>query len=146
MTAELKIGLWNAVLQFYLSHSGYLSDEPNKNLLFKKVYADLFSEPLDDMPETFQLIKSEIKADIFERLKWSDVYDLTEFLPNNYNDEGDYNDTNKIFVKYCNKVLTRENAAYRFVNKRIRTITSGQEIKEIENGNKSVNRSRQTSP
>jgi hypothetical protein len=133
MNRELKTGLWNAVLRFYLSHSGFLMYKPDKNLLFKKVYADLFSEAIDEMPVEFVEMKDEIKADILERLRWNEIYDLIEFLPNNYiNDEGNYNDTNKTFIEYCNKVLARENAGYRFVNKRIAEITSEQEIKEIE--------------
>ena len=129
MNRELKTGLWNAVLRFYLSHSGYLGDEPDKEELFKKVYADLFSESMDEMPDTFDDMKSIIKADILGRLQWNEVYDLIEFPPNAYTE---YHYINTAFIEYCNKVLARENAGYRFVNKRIAEITSEQEIKEVE--------------
>ncbi len=117
MDYNLKTGLWNAVLKYYLYKSGYLSDEPELNQLFKKVYADLFNEPVDEMPEVFHLMRDEIKADIYERLTWNEVYDLIEFLPNNCDDSNSYFDINKLFIKYCNNVLTRENAGYRFVEK-----------------------------
>jgi len=117
MDYNLKTGLWNAVLKYYLYKSCYLSDEPELNQLFKKVYADLFNEPVDEMPEVFHLMRDEIKADIYERLTWNEVYDLIEFLPNNCDDSNSYFDINKLFIKYCNNVLTRENAGYRFVEK-----------------------------
>lgn len=133
MNRELKTGLWNAVLRFYLSPSGYLSDQSYENRLFKMVYADLFGEAVDEMPETFHKMRDEIKADMFERLTWNEVYDFIEFLPNTYGEnEIGFDYINKAFIGYCNKVLARENAGYRFVNKRIAEITSEQEIKEIE--------------
>jgi hypothetical protein len=133
MNRELRTGLWNAVLQCYLgSATDYLYEAPEKQRLFIKVYADLFCAPIDEMPVSFERMRDEIKTNILDQSKWDEVYELIEFLPNNYIDDGDYTDINKIFIEYCNKILARENAGYKFVNKRIAPITSEQEIKEIE--------------
>lgn len=77
MNRELKTALWNVVLRYYLFHSGFLSNQHDMNQLFKRVYADLYNEPLDEMPKTFDQMRSDIKNYIFEGLEWNEIYDLT---------------------------------------------------------------------
>jgi hypothetical protein len=120
MNKDLRTGLWNGILRYYLRGSGWLEDNYETQQLFIRAYMHLYNLPVDEMPKYLPDLKQKVKYRILNS-EWNDVYDFLEFLPNNYlNDEG----INQQFIDYCNSILERENAGYRFIGMKIADITS----------------------
>jgi hypothetical protein len=127
----LKNSLWNALLQnyfyilkiqdFYNNLKGY------PLLLMEQVWKDFYKLRLDDIPQFTLQVLGELRTHFYND-DWYRVYDLIEFCLNI-----DSNDVHKsAFKTECNRVLERENSAYRFVGNEIAPITSETEIAEIE--------------
>lgn len=79
------------------------------------------------MPDYPYLVTKEIRDEYFSCL-WSEVYDIVEFIANNYPNSS----VNKRFISYCNSILEREVSGYRFIGETITPITNEGEIAEIE--------------
>ena len=130
--ADLRNGLWNALMRHYFeplnyfSQSKYRENYPLKELI-GRLWENYYKRPLDEIPDESKEIFNFIK-EAYYNANWQRVYDLLEFVTNNYR----YPETNEEFCKYCNKILEREFAAYRFVGEKILQNTSEREIKEIE--------------
>jgi len=131
---DLRTGLWNALDIFYW-HTGkpyeLMSSSYNQelSLLFDLLWLDYFKQPVDTIPERPNLAEKQIRGYFFS-CRWSEVYDIVEFIANHYPDPGD--DTNDKFISYCNLILEREVSGYRFIGKAITPITNKGEIAEIE--------------
>lgn len=132
--SDLKNSLWNVIydelitneyrlklcLLIWTDFMKYTKDsfiyKPNTNVLPELKW--------DELEEVIMKIR-----EIFYGFEWFQIYDLLEFI-------GDF--FKKIFIgeipfiENCNRLLERENSAYRFVNNLIVPITSEIEIKEIE--------------
>lgn len=129
---NLRTGLWNALDIFYwrtgkpyeLMSSAYNEE---LSVLFDCLWLDYFKKPVDTIPERPYLVEKQLR-DYFFSCQWTDVYDIVEFIANNYPSEY----TNDKFVSYCNSILEREVSGYRFIGKTITPITDKVEIAEIE--------------
>lgn len=131
---ELKNALWNVITRVYLR----LDNPYNKNLsesLFNEIWHSFLKEPIDERPQYWSNTYDMIKKLFFEIFLWNEIYDFVEFLPNNYDlykEESVSIVIADLYKQEINKVLERENSAYRFVDDCIVQITSEEEIKSIE--------------
>lgn len=66
--------------------------------------------------------------DYFFNTDWYRIYNLMEFVVNNYSIEFE----NRDFIELCNEVLEKEKSGYRFIGKQIVPITDKIEIMEVE--------------
>ena len=129
---DLRTGLWNAI-DFFYWHIGkpyeLMSSSYNEELsvLFDLLWLDYFKQPLDTIPERPYIAEKQIR-DYFFDCRWSEVYDIVEFIANNYPGSP----RNDKFISYCNVILEREVSGYRFIGKTITPITDKGEIAEIE--------------
>ena len=129
---ELRTGLWNALDIFYWRTGRpheHLRSSSNEELkvLFDLLWLDYFKQPIDTIPEYPYLVEKQIRGYFFS-CRWSEIYDIVEFIANNYPREY----TNEKFISYCNAILEREVSGYRFVGETIAQITSEEEIVEVE--------------
>ncbi len=130
--SELRNGLWNALHLFYWTKGEQYEsfDSPyNREAqhLCSLVWLNYFKLPIDEMPHTPSSTVDHIRSYFFS-CPWFEVYDIVQFIANNYSDES----VNANFMNYCNQILEREVSAYRFVGGRISPLVSEQEIMEIE--------------
>jgi hypothetical protein len=131
---DLKNSLWNLITVCYWDNvveKDFINNNNNdcKNLL-KRIWSGFFKKRLDEMPEFFHLLKNKIKLYFFDA-EWYEVYDFIEFLPNNYSIEFG-SEINEYFIEACNKVLSKELSAYRFVGNVLAEISSEVEINSIK--------------
>jgi len=130
MNEELRIGLWNI---FYKFIGGVKS--PNDVLIYSDyrdlilaIWSDFLKYPLDKM-RFYYSDNIAVIRDWFFNCEWYSVYDFLEFII----DQPSALDRAQ-FIKECNKVLERENSAYRFIGDKIAPIIDQNEISEIEEG------------
>lgn len=133
MDIELRNGLWDGIKIYYLD---LMNTFPNSDVdnLIKLIWHLYFKKPIDTIPRNSSNIYTEIRKYYFE-CDWYEVYDFIEFITNNYIPhvaEHDRKTINNKFKVFCNKVLERENAAYRFVGDYITQIINDIEINAIE--------------
>lgn len=129
----LQNALWN-VLTLKLFSSFYQSKEYFPDMLagsnFQKFAELIFSEfhkvPVDTIPYKWPEFKKAIRENFF-KMKWHRVYSFLEFIVGL-----NYNGSEQILVEEFNRVLERENSAYRFVSGKVTPITSSDEIEEVE--------------
>jgi hypothetical protein len=122
MDQDLRNGLWDAIYLLIVKHESYSSDA-FKDMLFSRLWHSYYKDPLDTIKTPWiRIRKTVLEGD------WNEVYDMVEFIANNYPDETRCDD----FVDFCNQVLARELSGYRFVDKQIVEITTEEEIEEIE--------------
>lgn len=128
MNDQLRIGLWNCL---YMHHWNVPDDDLNyyrpAAKLMIAIWTEYFKNSLDDLSYRFSNNYPILKKYFFGA-KWFEVYDFIEFIINHYDDE----QMNYRFTEDCNKVLEREMAGYRLINKRIVSITNHEEISSIE--------------
>jgi hypothetical protein len=128
----LRNRLWNAMHDFVMRYArdrtvyeGYSSDALTAQNFARRVWCDFFKLPTDDAPSAHEC-ETPIKQ-LFSDGEWNEVYDLLEFslvkLPPN---------AAKPLAKRWNELLQEENAGYRIVDGQVVSITSPEEIGEIE--------------
>ena len=100
-------------------------------VLFERLWQDHFKQPLDELDDAWPITFEDIKEHLFA-CEWYEVYDLLEFVANNYGEDADTSEVISEFTDACNSVLKRELSAYRFVRRKLVQITSEEEIAEIE--------------
>ncbi|VVS90992.1 AbiJ-NTD4 domain-containing protein [Desulfoluna spongiiphila] len=135
--SELRNSLWSALSLCYwdtfnrpkyvIGKRGDFISESNLRGLFLKLWVHFFKEPSDTIPTYYYDGGLNTLRDYYFSSKWYQVYDFVEFVANHGPD-----DTSDQFIKTCNGFFERENAAYRFVEKKIIEISSTDEIEEIE--------------
>ena len=141
MNDDLKNSLWSVLTIFYwntfdksrsdttgYSRRDYISGS-NLEELFHFLWLDFFKKPIDTQPNMYYGKDGgrEFLRNYFFNAEWFKIYDFIEFIVL-YNTK----DSKDSFMRDCNKVLDRENSAYRFVNGVIVEISSVEEINEIE--------------
>ena len=89
-------------------------------------YRDFYKTTIDTLPQNWSAFKSVIKESFF-KMSWHRAYTFLEFVVG-LNHRG----TSEALIEEFNKVLERENSAYRFVSGKVTPITSSDEIEEIE--------------
>ncbi|MDX2191283.1 MAG: hypothetical protein SFY32_15630 [Bacteroidota bacterium] len=133
----LRNQLWNALTIFYWNRVPTWKNEAKRpiRILLTRIWIKHYGNRLDELDDYFPKLINLIKAD-FLKLSWNEMFDILEFVPNNYEEEvynGGYdNETNKDFVSFANQVLEEHLSAYRFIDKLIVEISSEQEIVSIE--------------
>ncbi len=133
----LRNFLWNGLTIFYFDRFGtWVSEtEENINTLITRIWVRHYGNRIDELDSYAPKLISKLKED-FLGLSWNEMFDILEFIPNNYKRsdyEGGYNNrTNKQFISFANGVLEEHLSAYRFVDKMITEISSEEEIGSIE--------------
>lgn len=129
MDDALRNRLWNILKVYWDVMKGeqWISNSPNMEVLFTRIWHNYFKQPIDRMPKYWEDLYKEIRKYFFE-CEWYEVYDFMEFVANNYEDNG----VNESFREAGNSVLESELSAYRFVGWQITEVTSKEEISEIE--------------
>lgn len=133
MDAELRNGLWSAVVLYYWPRGKnqltHLPEDTQLHSLCRRLWSLHFKAPIDALPTYWPNAYQTMRQYFFE-CSWNEVYDFVEFIPNNPYDS--YKPRNALFKAYCNDVLERELSAYRFVGDLITAVTEEEEIAEIE--------------
>lgn len=127
MDDDLRVSLWNCLTIFYWKQYEDVIFHNDLEILLNRIWIDYFKKPLDTKPARWNSTYSEIREYYFKS-QWYQVYDIIEFIANNYPKEH----INKAFKDYCNKILERELSAYRFVGDIMVEITTSEEISIIE--------------
>lgn len=136
MDHPLRVTIWNLLDEFYWSQIKYFPGVPGYSLvlnedfqmLCRRIYRDLLRWPLDQLDDDWSDVRGVFRDRLLTSWEWYQVYDFIEFITLHWHDEL----KNDRFRAICNVMLEREGAGYRFVGKRIRSITDPVEIEEIE--------------
>lgn len=133
----LRNYLWNGLTIFYFNRFGIWINltEESINTLITRIWVRHYEERIDELDKYIPKLISRLKYD-FLNLSWNEMFDILEFIPNNYNlsdyDGGYDNITNKQFISFANDILEEHLSAYRFVDNKITEISSEEEIAAIE--------------
>lgn len=131
---ELKNALWNVITRIYIRYEAPSYKDLSESF-FDEIWHSFLKEPIDERPFQWYETYDKLKELFFEKFLWNEIYDFIEFLPNNYDIDNEAPNSRGIAVNYkneINKMLERENSAYRLVGDCIIPITSEQEIETIE--------------
>lgn len=138
---ESRVLIWNAFFQNYRSN---LSSDEEYGFwlgdLFNEIWCDFLKNTIDNCPSDYHEFLMAFKLDFFKRniplsgsdfysWEWWKVYDFLEFVSDH---DGNFK-RRKEFQDSCNKIMERENLGYRFIDNLVVSITSKEEITEIEN-------------
>lgn len=134
MDNDLKNSIWNAINMFYFDNSAdkyTINDLKDETYyLYVNLWTTFYKCPIDEISYSVDGYHRVLKNKFFKK-SWYEIYDLLEFIPNNFQDN-EYENINSNFVSYCNYVLERELSAYRFLNGQITPITSIEEVESIQ--------------
>ena len=141
MPQTLRSGLWDAFRMFYAdsvgrSH-GYGGGEYDKKFdsLTHVIWFHFFREPIDDRPTNPFDARDKIRKKILGDFSFHELYSFLEFVAKiHYRADINYGDSEnaKEFVRFCNKVLERERAAFRFSGSQFVKLTDKNALEEIE--------------
>lgn len=129
--ADLNHSLWNVIVTSWISryyHRDKLDKVSGSNSeeIAILMYKDFYKVPIDGMPYKWSAFKAGIRESYF-KMSWHRTYNFIEFFVSL-----DWRNSAESAVIEFNKVLERENSAYRFVDRKLMQITSPEEIAEIE--------------
>jgi len=129
----LRNRLWSLLLAFYWLQPTHTSEVsrliyPQRDLIYR-LWTEYFKLPIDELQDFWAQPYRQIR-DYFFSCEWFDFFNFLEFVVKSFV----VNNANQDFMAECNKILTEEASAYRFIlkNKRIVEITSETEIVSIE--------------
>ncbi|MNM90504.1 hypothetical protein D3C81_1027690 [compost metagenome] len=129
---ELTASLWNVLtIHLFSKYSqNYNLDDDNLGLsnfhgFAQALYSDFFKKPVDQIPNRWSTFKQNVR-EYFFNAPWHRAYSFLEFLV-----ELNYMGYSMLLIEELNKVLNRENSAYRFVLGKVTPITSPEEIEEV---------------
>lgn len=130
---DLMNGLWNVLainlfskFEPYSPYDSNAIKKSNFEILIQQLYSEFLKIPTDTIPYYWSDCRNYLRKVFFE-LPWHRIYSLLEFFVGAINDG-----PSKILTKEFNRVLERENSAYRFIAGKVTPITSDDEIEEIE--------------
>ena len=104
----------------------YVSNQASQiQTLCHNLWFDYFKRPLDTMDKVWASVIRDVRVYFFQ-CEWYEVYDLVEFVADNYPPKRDR------VTGSCNQVLQREASGYRFVDGLLSPITNQVEIDEID--------------
>lgn len=128
MDDELRFLLWNAFHAFVIEkvESTYLSDSMYRNV-FRAIWHAFFKRPLDTLPDNAGDAIGKIRG-WFMAAAWHDVYDFVEFVAGLDFPHGNAHE----YIKFCNRVMEKELAGYRFIEGVLAPISNKEEVSEIE--------------
>lgn len=135
---RLRNGLWNATYLYYFKgKSGPFYDlDQHHKAFFISLWVGHYGRIYDEMPNHTSVIQEMVKEE-FIRGAWNEMYDILEFIPNNYSNEYDSkldNQVNLGFLEVVNRILEKNLSGFRFVGRVLSDITSKEEIESIESG------------
>lgn len=136
ISLELRNGLWSLIHEIYWQRfpppdSAYTID-PNRTEnsslkeLFLALWYSCFKLPVDEIPAYYNEATSKVRQIFFDR-PWFVPYEITEFIASHGPDS-----QKSTFIASVDKLLERENSAYRFVGEQIVEITSATDIESIK--------------
>ena len=141
---DLRSSLWNIFHDCFknklLDRELIQDSRYDMHQMFYVIWTGFLKEPADEYQglartESFGNITDTENKDfakkIFHSSPWFEVFNLVEFIILNSFDSGKTN-----FINGCNKVLEKENSAYRIINDVVTEITSKQAIEAIETASK----------
>lgn len=133
---ELRNQLWNLLYIYYLEHSqNHLYDlEPRYKNLLTRIWVRYFKARIDEMSNNGSQVVYKAK-EYFLKSDWNEMFDLLEFIPNNYfegENKSITNDINQSFFKHANDTLKHNLSAYRFVDGLLTEIVSEEEVSSIQ--------------
>ena len=131
MDNDLRNGLWNGVKIFVIDSQSKFRDyqESQFDTLCKIFWHYCYKLTLDSIPDSQYQRENYIKNRFFDNW-WYEVYDFLEFIVGLEDEHLNFNHGK--FKEFCNEILKREFAGYRFVGDHITPIVNNQEIQEIE--------------
>lgn len=130
---DLRNALWTSFhetfVEAYYHDAGeygfsYYPHRKEMELWLYSLWTEFFKAPSDTQPE-FRKAIGQLRAKFFEA-EWHWVFDFLEFSAKHSEELG------RLFIKYVNVQLERENSAYRFVGSEVVEITDSTEIGSIE--------------
>ncbi len=129
-----RSGLWDAVKFFLWDNAGIAGYKPISdsaiNGQIQTLWHNYFKFPVDTIPYQLEQTIAFVRKHFFG-CEWYEVYDILEFI-------SPYLSESKKFKDFCNNVLARDNAGYRFVGNIIAPISSETEIRAIDEAITSV--------
>jgi hypothetical protein len=129
---DLKNGLWNGLKLFVLDKLAKYDQYRNDtefDIFCHILWHHHFKLPVDTIPE-YDSRSEKFIRDAFFTGQWFETYDLLEFIANL--DSKSFDIDTHGFQEFCNDILEKEFAGYRFINNQISPITNKNEIEEIE--------------
>jgi len=136
--APLKNQLWNGLVIYILIEIKDLSYWSELNgdtdYLLKRLWIYHLKNKFDEIPERGYQMFFRIKEYFFS-CEWFEIYDLIEFIINEYDQDSERYDKERIpkLISFYNRELETAVSAYRIINYTITEITSDEEIESIEN-------------
>lgn len=135
MDDDLRHSIWNELDDFFKEieelSKEYYSEQGTFRTVMEVCWRDFFKQPVHMIDRViYPIYKKEMIRDKYYNLPWYEVYSFLEFIAGLLSMFGDKRKA--AFIEGCNYVLKRENSAYRFINDVLAPITSGLEIKSIE--------------
>ncbi|WBG62202.1 AbiJ-NTD4 domain-containing protein [Pseudomonas citronellolis] len=132
MDEQLRTALWNLLIIYVLKRHcsmEYWGDPLHFRFfeLTNRLWLDFYEKALDTMPQSWAKVVAYIRSEFYS-CDWYVVYDLVEFVVDEYNFESG----KEQFVNELNRILEKYVSAYRFVSSKVVQITEGQEVDEIE--------------
>jgi len=140
MPDSLRAGIWDATRMFFMekisSGGGYdgVGYSPAFEQLSAQIWFQFFRKPIDSRPRNPHDARKLVREKILYSFEFHEVYSFIEFLAElNYREDQDWGDAliSKKFVRFCNNVLERERASFRFVGPLLVKITDEEELAEI---------------
>jgi hypothetical protein len=135
LDSVLKNALWNTLYLNYFNDQPFYISQAAKptRVLMNRLWMGHFHRNYDDAPN-LQTIIAMVK-DQFFKAKWFEVFDLLEFILNNFEQDeyngGIDNAKNNRFCLTANSHLEKNLSAYRFVGLQLVEITSEEELTSI---------------
>lgn len=130
---DLQNSLWSVIVLnlfnvYHCSSTSYPNTLRRSNFwpFAVKTYSDFYKAPVDTIPTQWPDLKKTIRTTFFD-FKWHRLYSFLEFIVSL-----DHENTARGLTLEFNRILERENSAYRFISGKITPITSNDEIEEIE--------------
>jgi hypothetical protein len=137
MPDTLRNGLWDAISlsllinigePAYMSHDRYSS---RFRSFVNVLWFNFFKKPLDTIEPRPEDAVRYIRT-FFYNSSFIKIYELIEFLSNLDDDKFESNQGSDEFAEFCNMVLERERAAFRFAGSTLVKITNADELKSLE--------------
>lgn len=151
MDTELRNGLWNCLWSYFIRLGNQFSTSRTRSIILNDTYMELLAEPLwrdflkrplDELQPKWRPMVQQFKG-YYMSCPWYEAYDFLEVVAQaslklqknavpGFLGGASWANLQAEFIHYCNDVLKRENAGYRFVSKRIVPVTSEAEMVGIE--------------
>jgi len=128
MTDGLRNRIWNALREDALA--SWTQTDAGSLPLFEIISDRFLKLALDDTPRIAIYQIQFLHEILLKRMEWYEVYNLTEFVIENYRQAID--DEPAVFVERVNTVLEEEMSGYRVIKSSIVPITSEAELESIE--------------